>query len=152
MPFHSLLKTISILLVAACVAISVPAMAIDSGSQSNDPAASINDARDHIRSGSWKSAIDVLKEIIAEDPNDADALNLMGYALRKSGSTDRALGFYLKALKINPNHRAAHEYLGELYVETGQAAKARDMLEALERICGNRTCEEYEDLAEALGI
>ena len=58
------------------------------------------------------------------------------------------LKHYLKALKLQPGHKGAHEYLGELYVLVGQMAKAKAMLAQLEKLCGNKTCEEYEDLAK----
>ena len=70
--------------------------------------------------------------------------------MSSEGPAFPALGFYLKALKINPKHKGAHEYLGELYVETGQLAKAREMLADLEKLCGNTSCEEYEDLEKAI--
>lgn len=155
---HRIAKTIVIAL--TCVALASPAFAVDTGggsSSSNNSGSSssqasgptIEDARGFIKAGQYKSAIGVLKVLIADDPNNADALNLMGFSLRKSGDPDRALGFYLKALKINPKHRGANEYLGELYVEIGQIDKAKERLKVLEGICGT-SCEEYEDLAEAI--
>jgi len=73
----------------------------------------------------------------------------MGCALRKSGDYRRAQGFYLKALKIKPMHRGANAYLGELYVETGQLAKARQRLEVLEAVCGTGY-EEYRAHKQAI--
>lgn len=108
------------------------------------------DANALIRAKNWAGAIKVLKQIVAASPRNADALNLLGYSLRKSGDMKNALGFYQKALKINPKHMGAHEYLGELYVETGQLAKAKEELAILEDLCGNTTCEEYEDLEKAI--
>lgn len=119
-----------------------------SSDQTSGP--SMADARALIKASKWTPAIKVLKAIVAGSPNNADALNLLGYSLRKSSDTDNALGFYLKALKINPKHKGAHEYLGELYVETGQLAKAKAELAILEDLCGNTTCEEYEDLEKAI--
>ena len=66
---------------------------------------------------------DALKEAkaaLAKAPNNADAWNLMGYAHRKLGQVDQALGFYQKALSLNAEHRGALEYLGELYLQTGR--------------------------------
>lgn len=120
-----------------------------SGSEASGP--SLADVRVMIRNQRWDAAIRTLKTIVAQSPDNADALNLLGYSLRKSGDHDNALGFYLKAIKINPRHKAAHEYLGELYVETGQMTKARAQLETLAQLCGNTTCDEYRDLARAIG-
>ena len=108
------------------------------------------DARAQIKGRHWDKAIALLKQIVAASPNNADALNLLGFSLRKSGNMKSALGFYLKALKIEPNHKGANEYLGELYVETGQLAKAQERLKALATICGNTSCEEYQDLKKVI--
>jgi tetratricopeptide (TPR) repeat protein len=157
---------------SVCLALSVPSFAVDSGgggggsggsgggsgssssssgSSSESSGPTLADARVMIKSQRWDAAIRTLKTIVANSPNNADALNLLGYSLRKTGDHDNALGFYLKALKINPRHKGANEYLGELYVETGQLAKAQAQLEVLAKLCGNTTCEEYQDLAEAIG-
>ena len=61
-----------------------------------------------------------------------------------------AEAWYLKALKLNPKHLGANEYLGELYVMTGQMDKAKARLATIAKICGNTTCEEYGDLAKAI--
>ncbi len=46
---------------------------------------------------------------------------------------------------IDPDHKGANEYLGELYVQTGQMALAREHLEKLDDLC-TFGCEEYDDL------
>ena len=123
-----------------------------SSSSSSDSTSgpSMADARALVKAQKWKSAISVLKTIVADDGRNADALNLLGFSLRKSGDMKNAEGFYLKALKLNPRHKGANEYLGELYVETGHMDKARERLETLAKLCGNTTCEEYEDLEKVI--
>jgi len=123
-----------------------------SSSSSSDSTSgpSMADARALVKAQKWKSAISVLKTIVADDSRNADALNLLGFSLRKSGDMKNAEGFYLKALKLNPKHKGANEYLGELYVETGHMDKARERLETLAKLCGNTTCEEYEDLEKVI--
>lgn len=138
--------------------IAVPAFAVDTPSGGGGGGASTSetsgptlaDARALISAKKWKPAIAMLKTIVANDSRNADALNLLGFSLRKSGDMKNAEGFYLKALKLNPRHKGANEYLGELYVETGQMAKAKERLETLAKLCGNTTCEEYEDLEKAI--
>ena len=56
---------------------------------------------------------------------------------------------YKKALAIDPDHRGANEYLGELYLQTGDLAKARVRLDKLDGICFFG-CEEYDDLKRAI--
>lgn len=121
-----------------------------SSSSSEASGPSLADANVYIKASKWPQAIKVLKQIVGGSPNNADALNLLGYSLRKSGDMEHALGFYLKALKINPRHKGANEYLGELYVETGHMDKAKERLDVLAKLCGNTTCEEYEDLDKVI--
>jgi tetratricopeptide (TPR) repeat protein len=74
-----------------------------------------------------------------------DVLTYQGFANRKLGNYDTAISFYSAALKLNPDHRGANEYLGEYYVETGQMAKAKAQLAKLDLIC-KFGCEEAEEL------
>ena len=71
------------------------------------------------------------------------------YAYRNQRKFELAFKHYREALRLDPQHRGAHEYIGEAYVMTGNKAKAQEHLAALERICG-RNCEEYQDLARAI--
>ena len=83
-----------------------------------------------------------------EDPNNPDVLNLTGFSLRKTGKIAEALDYYNRALALNPQHRGANEYLGELYLETKQPEKAKERLEVLRQACGD--CEEFEDLQKQI--
>ncbi len=56
---------------------------------------------------------------------------------------------YQKALAIKPDHRGANEYIGELYLETGKPAKARERLKVLDSACFFG-CEEYDELKAAI--
>ena len=96
-----------------------------------------------------KPAVPLLKAALANEPNNADAWNLMGYTHRKLGQVDQAFGFYQKALAINANHLGALEYLGELYLQTGRLKEAEEMLKRLDDAC-LFGCEEYDDLKKAL--
>jgi hypothetical protein len=57
---------------------------------------------------------------------------------------------YNEALKLNPQHRAAHEYIGEAYLLTGDLGKAEQHLAELQKLCTPIPCEEYKDLRRAL--
>ena len=103
-------------------------------------------ARALISGGKYKDAIAPLGAVRAEHRNSADVANWLGFAYRKT--KDFAKANYERALAIDPNHKGAREYLGELFVETGEVGKAREQLDALARICGS--CEEHKDLAAAI--
>jgi len=96
----------------------------------------------------YRGAMAILDKIIAKDPRNADALNLMGFCDRKLGNTDEALEYYEKALAIKPNHVGANEYLGELYLELKNLPKAEERLKVLSKACNN--CEELRELKEKI--
>jgi Flp pilus assembly protein TadD len=118
------------------------------------PAASdhVGDARRAIQVKNWSTAITELKTAVREEPRNADAHNLLAYSYRKQAKSDlpKAFEHYGIALKLNPNHRGAHEYIGEAYLMDKKPAAAEKHLAELERICGNKTCEEYADLQRAI--
>jgi tetratricopeptide (TPR) repeat protein len=74
-----------------------------------------------------------------------DVLTYEGFANRKLHNYDVAISYYSAALKLDPGHRGANEYLGEYYVETGQMAKAKAQLAKLDTIC-KFGCEQAEEL------
>lgn len=99
------------------------------------------------KQGEYDWAITVLNA--ATDQNDANVLNYLGYANRKAGRLDIALGYYNKALAINPDFILAREYLGEGYVAAGKIDLAKAQLAEIARI-GGVGSEEYIDLAKAI--
>ncbi|HXM81694.1 MAG TPA: tetratricopeptide repeat protein [Burkholderiales bacterium] len=99
----------------------------------------------------WAGAASVMNEAVASNPGNADYHNLYAYSLRKSGAKDMDLVFkhYNEALRIDPRHRGAHEYLGEAYLMVGNVEKAKEQLGALDKLCFFG-CEEYSDLKTAI--
>lgn len=117
--------------------------------QAAAPAAmTLDAAQKQIDASDYRGAIPILTAVVQKEPNNADALNLMGYSLRKTGQTDLALQYYTRALTLMPNHLGANEYLGELYVELGQMDKAKARLAVLQAACGN--CAQTQDLSKAI--
>jgi len=143
---HSALATTLLVLVLAA-----PGQAIGAGGDDDDKAAQseYSLAKQAIKDGDYDVAIDKLARLHEEDPKDADVLNLLGYGYRKSGDYDLARGYYLQALTIEPKHRGANEYLGELYLETEQLDKAEERLAVLDGACW-LGCGEYTDLKESI--
>jgi tetratricopeptide (TPR) repeat protein len=96
----------------------------------------------------YQEAIDVLD--LLDNPNTPRALNYRGYATRKLGRTEEGIGYYLKSVALDPNYPQVREYLGEAYVIEGKFDLAKDQLSMIEKLCGSKECEYYEDLADAL--
>jgi len=97
----------------------------------------------------WKAAVDSFSKAAQKMPDNADVQNNLGYAYRQLGDLDKSFAYYKEALRIDPKHRGAHEYIGEAYLKAKQPEKAAEHLAALESICG-KGCEEYQDLAKAI--
>ena len=99
----------------------------------------------------WPRAQAILKDAVAANPSNADYHNLFAYSIRKGASPDMNLVFkhYNEALRIDPKHRGAHEYIGEAYLMVGNVAKAKEHLSTLDKLCFF-PCQEYSDLKRAV--
>ena len=106
-------------------------------------------ARSLIQARQWTAAIGELKRV--NDTGSADWNNLMGYTLRKAPAPDlpAAERHYDEALRLDPKHRNALEYSGELYLMKGDLAGAEKRLAALDKAC-TFGCEQYTDLKKAV--
>jgi len=111
----------------------------------------LDGVRAQIAAQNFPGAIEELKRL--NDTGNADWNNLMGYSLRKSPTPDLAGAerFYNEALRIDPKHLGALEYSGELYLQTGDLAKAEQRLAALDKACFFG-CEEYSDLKNTIAL
>ncbi len=138
-------------LVALCGTL---AQAADTGPAVRQPSATerIDLARDAIKKQDWKRSLAELNLAAREEPRNADVHNLLGYTYRKQATPNlpKAFEHYKTALNLNPKHKGAHEYIGEAYLMDKKPQEAEKHLVELEKICGNKTCEEYADLAKAL--
>ncbi len=97
----------------------------------------------------WKAAVESMTKAEKDLPENADVQNYLGYAYRHLGDLDNSFAHYKEALRIDPKHRGAHEYIGQAYLKANQPEKAAEHLAELEKICG-KSCEEYRDLARAI--
>ena len=136
---------ISALVIGASVA-ATGALAIDNITSQELP--ELASVRAKIKAKDYKGALAELTPML-ETHQHADVYNLMGFALRKTGDYKQAYTFYRKALDFDPEHKGALEYLGELYVETGQVDKARENVVLLKKLCPGG-CEELADLEHAI--
>lgn len=123
-----------------------PVYAVDNMSSTDAP--DLTSVRAKLKAKDYAAALAELRDL-AEDVQQADVYNLLGFALRKTGDFKTSLTYYTKAIELQPDHKAAREYLGELYVETGNMEKAKEQLAALAKLCPGG-CEEREDLQKAI--
>ena len=145
MPVHALSRLLAATMLVA--AVGTAAAAGDTGpSQPDDP---LNGARAHISSQRWAAAIEELKRVDAR--GNADWHNLMGYSYRKARQPDLAAAehHYDEALRLNPKHRGALEYSGELFLMKGDLPRAEQRLATLDKVC-TFSCSEYRELRQAV--
>jgi len=121
-------------------------LAVDNITSKDAP--DLTSVRAKIKAKDFKAALAELTPMLATYQH-ADVYNLMGFSLRKTGDYKQAYTFYRKALDFDPNHKGALEYLGELYVETGQMDKAKENVARLRELCPSG-CEELADLEKAV--
>ena|SRR5687768_17285134 len=99
----------------------------------------------------WPAAQAALRDALAKDPGNADYHNLYAYSIRKGANPDMNLVFrhYNEALRLDPKHRGAHEYIGEAYLMVNNLAKAKEHLGQLDKLCF-LPCSEFNDLKNAI--
>lgn len=121
------------------------------GSYSYEPSASklINDAKKLINKEKYERAISKLEKAIRDEPDNADIYNYLGFAHRKSGDYEASGTHYQKALSLDPNHKLALEYQGELFLMLNDVVSAQANLAQLEDLCP-QGCNESDDLAKAI--
>jgi predicted Zn-dependent protease len=145
-----------------CVTTSVSAVALASGGSSSSGGGGGGSGDDQkkdnpnyaaavemIQQKDFAGALTLLTSVVKRDPKNADAWNYIGFSDRMLGRFPESLVAYQKALAIQPNHLGANEYLGELYVQTGETDKARRQLAKLDQLCG-QGCDQYKELASVI--
>ncbi len=148
-PTETIMKRwILALLLACCVPM------VDAAMRETKPAANREDAdfvagKKAIERKDWQAAIGALSRAANRMSDSADLNTYLGYAYRHSGDLEKSFAHYQQALRLDPNHRGAHEYIGQAYLIAGQPDKAAEHLARLEQIAG-KSCEEYKDLSRAI--
>lgn len=128
------------------IVVTPSARASEGGSSTNSP--DLVHARAEIEAKQYAAALADLKVLVVKSPT-ADVYTLLGHALWKTGDPTQGMFYYNKALALDPSHKGALEYQGELFVALGQFDNARANLAKLNHLCWFG-CEEASDLKEAI--
>ena len=99
----------------------------------------------------WPQAQGILRTAVASNPGNSDYHNLYAYSIRKGANPDMNVVFkhYNEALRLDPKHRGAHEYIGEAYLMVGNLPKAKEHLSSLDKLCFF-PCSEFTDLKKSI--
>ncbi|HYJ46122.1 MAG TPA: tetratricopeptide repeat protein, partial [Pyrinomonadaceae bacterium] len=106
------------------------------------------------RAGDLKGSEESLRRILSRDPNNATALNNLGYFLiERNQRLDEALQMIQRAVRANPNNSSFLDSLGWAYFKLGKLDEAeRHLTEAARRNNQSATIQEHlGDLYEKRG-
>ena len=102
------------------------------GSDSDDSSSSADtldvnylNGKEQVANQDYQAAIRYLLKAVETDPENADVYNLLGYSHRNLEMNDKAFVYYEKALSLDPRHKGAHEYIGELYLKLKKPKKSK---------------------------
>lgn len=84
----------------------------------------IKSAHDNFESGNLEQAEFICKEILKENPLNADALQLLGVICYHSNNYDSAIQYFDTSLRLNPDNFEAYYNLGIVLQEKGDMNKA----------------------------
>ena len=88
----------------APVLLTAPAQAVDNMTSTDAP--DLTSVRAKLAKKDYAAALTELRDL-AEDIQQADVYNLLGFALRKTGDFKTSLTYYTKALEMQPDHSGA---------------------------------------------
>ena len=143
MKIRSLAVGLLLALVPASTVYLTEACAVDTKTKAETP--DLTKVRAQIKAGDFASAKIALSALVDQETQPADVYNLLGFTLRNLGDYKQSLTYYQKALDFDPNHKGAHESLGELYVKLGDKTGADREVQILQKLCPSG-CEELADL------
>lgn len=81
-------------------------------------------ALQHHQAGRLGEAEALYRQILAVQPNHADALHFLGVIAHQVGRSDLAVEWIQRAVSLNPNEPGAHTNLGEAYRALGRLDEA----------------------------
>lgn len=111
--------------------------------------------REALQARQWSNALDALQRLSHQMPavtDEAQFHNLTGFALRQHDASRlaTAIDHYQRALRIDPAHVQAREYLGHAYLMQGRTDLANEQLQRIEHHCKGRSCEAWRDRQPAI--
>lgn len=136
------MKPQSLPVTLAVIVTALALMGAGSSSVSKKPASTqphikyFNQGVEAEKRGDWVQAASLYRKSLKAKTDYPDALSNLGFSLHQIGESyhEKSIAVYKKALKLNPNHVGALEYLGELYIGDGRLLAANDMYQRLKKL------------------
>lgn len=79
------------------------------------------------QAGQWRAARDLYRTVLAADPDNADALHLLGVIERRHGDPGRAVELIRRSLVLRPDLSSAAFNLANLLADLGRYAEAASL-------------------------
>src|ERR1700722_18889893 len=114
-----------------------------------NPSEFLQVAARHHQNGRLADAEALYRKILAADPNQSDALHLLGLIAEQCGKSDTAIELIGQSIRINPSFAPAHYNLGDAYTSKRRFDAAADSYRQAIRLDPNLV-EAYCNLAAAL--
>ena len=126
---------------------ALPVLAM--GSSDPSPKDNYKKAVKEIDAKNFEAAEKILVGYVAKEAKDPNGWNYLAFSQRNLGKNDDAMTNYNVALGLDPNHKGALEYQGELFLKLGNIDGAKANLAKLEVVC-KKKCEERDVLQAAI--
>ena len=81
-------------------------------------------AEQHLSAGRLSDAANVYQLVLQSDPTQVVALHFLGVVAHQMGRSETAVDLIKNALTIAPDYFAAHNNLGNVYIELGELDEA----------------------------
>jgi len=102
----------------------VSAEVIAEAEKMQQAAAEVKAAAEKVRTGDYDGALAMLQPIVDRNPNDSNALYMLGMARQRKGQWAEALPAFLKVTELTPKFAVAFYQAGVCYQRLGQPEKA----------------------------
>jgi tetratricopeptide (TPR) repeat protein len=102
-----------------------------------DSNAAIRVAVQHHKAGRLAEAETVYRQILACDPNDPQALRLLGVIACQMGHLDAGITLFDRAVKADPKDAEAHANLGNALAQTGRTEAACTVYQRANELCAD---------------
>lgn len=84
----------------------------------------LNSALRNHQAGRWPEAEQQYRRVLATEPQNADAIHLLGLLYHQTGKVEQAIGLYKQALGIRPNYLEVHGNLAMALQQQGKHTEA----------------------------
>jgi ubiquinone/menaquinone biosynthesis C-methylase UbiE/tetratricopeptide (TPR) repeat protein len=101
---------------------------LNTESKITDVAAALDEAGRKLNEGQFEDAGNMCQRILAEDPENVRALNVLGASMARTGKIGQAIAVAEKVCALSPANAVFHGNLSYLYRLNGQFLKARAAL------------------------